>query len=302
MPACSCVDSARLREQVANYYNCLERLDSGVGLLLKELQRSGRADNTMVIYFGDHGAQFPRGKGTVYEGGLRVPLIVRWPGHAKAGTTRKELVSTIDLLPTALEAAKVQSPANLPGRPLQPLLSGAVSSPWREYAFALTTGSFTRACYVQESIRDSRFKLISSPRPGTDNLDADTYLDPSHPHFVISGATAKEQVAAAPHVRAAFALWSRPPRYELYDLKTDPYEWHNLADDPSHAQTQSRLTKALEAWQRETRDPFLDLTNVNTYVEEQLSNRDFGYRKQPDFRWSYLDTFPRWRESFRQGR
>ena len=290
------VDSLRLREQVANYYNCLSRLDSGVELLLSELNRSGRADETLVIYIGDHGAQFPRGKGTVYEGGLRVPLIVRWPGHAEPGTVRHELVSTVDLLPTVLQAAGIAPPGDLPGRALQPLLGKSDDVAWREYAFAITTGSFPRACYVQHSVRDARFKLISSPRPGEENLDARTYLDPSHPHFVVSGAKPDEQQAALPHVRAAHARWSHPPRYELYDLQSDPYEWNDLADDPEHAATRDRLIGALEDWQRRIRDPFLDPANVEAYVTEQLANWDLGYRKQADFRWSYLETFPDWRK------
>lgn len=290
-------DSPRIREQVADYYNCLARLDEGVGLLLAELDRSGRAGQTLVFYIGDHGAQFPRGKGTVYEGALRVPLLVRWPGKVKAGTARRELVSTVDLLPTALLAAGLGSAAkDLPGRALQPLLRGEPVDGWREYIYGLTTGSFPRACFVQHSIRDARWKLISSPRPDTENLDAGTYLDPAHPHYVVSGATPEEQAAAPAAVREAWARWSRPPRYELYDLASDPCEWRNLAEDPRHQEVKSRLIAALEQWQELTRDPFLDQANVESYVAEQLAHRDLGYRKQPAFRWNHLETFRQWRE------
>ena len=291
------IDFPRLREQVTNYYNCLERLDVGVALLLKALAKTELADNTIVVYFGDHGAQFPRGKGAVYEGGLRIPLIVRWPGNAKPGTDRNELVSTVDLLPTVLATASLDAPVELPGRALQPLLRGDASPAWREYNFGFTTGSFPRACFVQHAIRDQRFKLISSPRPLTENLDAGTYLDEQHQHFVVSGATAKEQAAASPHVRQAFARWSRPPRYELYDLQQDPNEWHDLADDLQHAKVKERLIAALRDWQQQTRDPFIDEDNVDAFVNEQLANRDLGYRKKKDFRWSYLDDFPKWRNN-----
>jgi len=289
------VQTERLREQVANYYNCLERLDAGVGLLLAELEKTGQAEQTLVIYIGDHGAQFPRGKGTVHEAALRIPMIVRWPNNAQAGLVREELVSTIDLLPTALTAAGAKIPANLPGGALQPLLRGAKDVPWREYNFALTTGSFPRACFVQHSVRDARFKLISSPRPGTENLDAHTYLDPSHPHFVISGATLADQMTVSPLVRAAFDRWLRPPRYELYDLEKDPSEWHNLAEDPAYKQEKQRLVTALTAWQRETRDPLMDSENLEAYVAEQAANYAMPYKTNPRFRWSYLDTFPKWR-------
>jgi N-sulfoglucosamine sulfohydrolase len=262
------VDSARLREEVANYYNCLERLDAGVGLLLKTLASAGLADDTIVVYFGDHGA-----------------------------AVRSELVSTVDLLPTILAAAAIDIPNELPGRALQPLLRDEASAAWRQYSYALTTGSFPRACFVQNSIRDYRFKLISSPRPGTENLDAGTYLDEQHQHFVVSGATAQEQAAAPQHVRQAFARWSRPPRYELYDLQVDPNEWHNLADIPEHAVTLDRLTVALRDWQRQTRDPFIEQKHVDAYVTEQLSNLDLSYRQDKAFRWSYLDHFLTWRTS-----
>ena len=289
------INSARLRGQVANYYNCLGRLDDGVGALLAELDGTGCVDNTIVFYIGDHGAQFPRGKGTVYEGALRVPLIVRWPKGARAGQVRRELVSTVDLLPTALRAAGIEAPKNLPGRELQPLLAGAKVTDWRRYIFGFTTGATPRTCFMQHSIRNQRYKLISSPRPGTANLDAGTYLDKSHPSFVVSGATAEEQSNAPKFVQAAFARWKRPPRYELYDLKNDPYEWQDLAEDPAYAMVKTQLTEALIDLQRRTQDPFLDRGNVDAFVTEQMANRDLGYRRKKNFRWSYLDSFPKWR-------
>jgi len=289
------VDSSRIREQVANYYNCLERLDDGVGQILAELENANLVEHTIVIYFGDHGAQFPRGKGTVYEGGLRVPLIVRWPGKATAGVVRDELVSTVDILPTVLSAVGLDAMKSLPGRALQPLLANENAPAWRRYNFGFTPGSFPRACFVQHAIRDDRFKLISSPQPGTENLDAGTYLDERHPHFVVSGATAVEQAAASDVVQKAFARWSRPPRYELYDLDTDPDEWINLAEDPQFASEKHRLIAALQQWQADTADPFRVQSHVDAYVAEQLANRDMGYRKKPAFRWSYLESFSKWR-------
>ena len=289
------VNTPRLREQVANYYNCLERLDHGVGLLMAELRNSGQSENTIVIYIGDHGAQFPRGKGTVYEGGLRVPMIIRWPAIAKAGQSCHELVSTVDLLPTALQAAGVEAPEILPGRALQPLLSEPKVTEWRQYIFGFTTGANARNCFVQHSVRDERYKLISSPRAGTVNLIAGSYLDESHQNFVISGATSKDQATASRTVRAAFTRWKRPPRFELYDLQKDPYEWHDQSQNPELVEVKKRLIKALTDQQERTYDPFIDSKNVEAYVTEQLANRDLAYKGNKSFRWSYLDAFPKWR-------
>lgn len=240
-------DSDRLREVMADYYNCMARLDDWVGMLLDALRESGADKNTLVIYIGDHGAQFPRGKGSVYEGGLRVPFIVRWPGRAGAGVVRDELVSTLDILPTSLSAAKVAYSGPLSGRKLQPLLADAKPDAWRKHIFAMTTGSFPRNCYVQQSVRDARFKLISNPRPGTENFIAGSYLDHKHQHFVISGVRPEERATVSAEAEAAYRTWERPPRYELYDLRRDPHEWSNLADDPDHASTKKRLVGGVES-------------------------------------------------------
>ena len=108
------IDPSPMRKAIANHYNCMARLDSLVGDLLAALERSGKADNTLVIYFGDHGADFLRGKRTSYEGGVRVPLIIRWPKQARSGQVRRELVSTVDLMPTFLAVAQAEPVSGLP--------------------------------------------------------------------------------------------------------------------------------------------------------------------------------------------
>lgn len=287
--------SERLREVTADYYNCLARLDEWVGELLAALDESGQAERTMVIYIGDHGGQFPRGKGSVYEGGLRVPFIVRWPGHIADGQVRDELVSTLDILPSVLSAAQVNHPDGLAGRALQPLFDGHPAPSWRTYVHAMTTGSFPRNCFIQHSIRDQRYKLIVTAQPGTRNLIAASYLDESHPHYVVSGIRQSERQAVSARTEAALRRWEHPPQFELYDLQSDPYEWHNLAGDPHHAATLDRLSQALTKFRHATRDPFLDEDNVRRFVDEQLDHRDLRYRRDATFRWSYLDTFPAWR-------
>ena len=116
------LDTPQLRTETADYYNCMSRLDSLIGELLDALRRSGKADNTLIVYLGDHGADLLRGKRTCYEGGVRVPLIIRWPGKAKPNQVRRELVSTLDLMPTLLAAADAGPVRRLPGRSLLALL------------------------------------------------------------------------------------------------------------------------------------------------------------------------------------
>ena len=222
------IDSPRLRQVTADYYNCLKRLDEGIGLLLAELRESGKADDTLIIYIGDHGAQFPRGKVSLYEGGLRIPLILHWPGRVKPGMVRDELVSTVDIPPTFLQAAGLDVPARLPGLPLQKLLDEKQAE-WRQYVYGFNTGSFPLAFTLRWSIRDDRYKLIVNLMPGQENLGSRCYLDPDYRVTVVSGFTPAEQAAASPQVSAALARFKNPPRYELFDLKNDPHEWTNLA-------------------------------------------------------------------------
>ncbi|MFZ5830077.1 MAG: sulfatase [Planctomycetota bacterium] len=288
------IDPPEMREMVADYYNCLSRLDALVGELLAALQASGKAGNTLVIYFGDHGADMLRGKRTCYEGGVRIPLLLWWPGHAQPQVC-EELVSTVDLMPTVLAACGAAPVPGLPGRPLQPLLMGQPVT-WRTHLFTeYHTHAAAANYHPQRAVRTDRYKLIENLLPDTVNPDyADTFrkleadaagrgqvgLEGGLPHVIAS---------AAPEVRAAYALMERPPRYELYDLEADPYEFRNLADSPDHAAACAELKQALADWREETKDPLLDPVNLErltaeiTSVQSKAAGKELG--------WGYPDYF-----------
>lgn len=293
------VSSDRLRTETANYYNCLERLDNGIGMLLAELETAGLAEHTLVLYIGDHGAQFSRGKTSVYEAGLRVPFLVRWPGYARPAQVRRELVSTLDIMPTLLQAAGVAPPSRLTGRPLQPLLEGR-KVPWRRYVFGLSTGSAPAIGCLQMSVRDDRYKLISNPLQDPavpeslrqlPNHCADAYLG-RQGHFA-AGCSPEELATAPAAVQTAYARYRQPPRWELYDLQADPGEWTNRAQVVEYHEVQQRLVQALAAWQHsgEVQDPFVTVSNQLQFVQEQESAIGTNYRGQKGFRWRYLDAF-----------
>jgi N-sulfoglucosamine sulfohydrolase len=298
------VTSQRLREQTAGYYNSLRRLDDGIAMVLEGLDDAGYGANTLVIYIGDHGAQFSRGKTSVYEAGMRIPMIVRWPGEAVPGLVREELVSILDIMPTMLKAAGVTVPPAATGRPLQPLLAGREVA-WRKYVYGISTGSAPSIGYLQFSVRDARYKLISNPlrdpaMPSSlfnlHNRSAQAYLD-GNGHFA-AGCTPAEVATAPAHVQAAYDRFLDPPRWELYDLATDPEEWTNLADSASHADVKQRLIGALEAWQENEiiQDPLAAFSNQVLYAQAQEDAIGTNYRSDPYFRWNYLDSFPAWRE------
>jgi N-sulfoglucosamine sulfohydrolase len=272
------VDQPDLRECVANYYNCMSRLDTLVGNVLAVLQRSGKADHTLVVYLGDHGADMLRGKRTSYEGGVRVPLLVRWPRGGKSGQVREDLVSTVDLMPTVLEAAGAPPVAGLAGRSLLPLLR-AERTEWRRFLFTeYHTHGGRNNYYPQRTVRTDRYKLIENLLPGEVNAGYEFTL-----HHLDADLGAA--IAAAPaHVRAAYARMEKPPRWELYDLQADPYEFHDLAGDPARAGALGELQRALAEWRRESADPLLNPDNLKRLTAEISSGSKQDARESS---WNY---------------
>lgn len=255
------LDTPELRTKTANYYNCMSRLDSLIGDLLDSLSRTGKADNTLVVYMGDHGADMLRGKRTSYEGGVRVPLIIRGPKHAKANQVRNELVSTLDLMPTLLAVAGAEPVSGLPGKSLVPLLSGEKPR-WREYLFTEFHLHSAHNFYPQRTIRNARYKLIQNLMPGEINPGYDFTLK----RFF---ADLPKTIEATPaNIRAAYHRMKRPPEFELYDLQRDPYEFRNLAGDSKYAKQLDALKAQLDQWRQQSRDPLLDTSNLTRLKRE----------------------------------
>ena len=229
-------------------------MDTGIGLILEQL-KAKTSRETIVIFTTDHGQQFPRGKVTCYEGGLRVSMLMHAPGRIAAGQVRKELTSHVDVLPTLLDMLDIESPAHLPGSSLLPLARGE-DVPWREHVVGQWTGS-PKMFYPQRSIRDGRYKLIVNYLSGERiNNGARGYL-PDVQQW--ESSVDEDDFAAAPaELRAALQRSADPPREELYDLQADPTELHNLADDPNYASVQDGLRAALEDWQRQYDDRIAD--------------------------------------------
>ena len=253
------IDTPEQRVRTAGYYNAVQRLDDGIGMLMDVMRRRGHGDDTLVIFVGDHGPPFARGKTTVYEAGLRVPFIVKWPGVSPAGMASRAMVSTVDILPTILDATGQPIPENVQGRSLRPVLSDPEAA-WREYLAGEYHFHGVTVFYPRRAIRDRRWKLIhnllagrAKPWPRIDGDDA--YRISQGPEY------------AGTDVQRAFATFADPPEFELYDLENDPVEFHNLAGDPAHAATLERMKQALLEWRRETNDPFLDPAWIEKYIE-----------------------------------
>lgn len=255
------LDNAELRQQTADYYNCMSRLDTLIGDLLQALDETGKAENTIVVYFGDHGADMLRGKRTSYEGGTRVPFIVKWPNEWASHHVSNELVSLVDLAPTLLETAGATPIPNLPGRSLVPLLRRE-STNWREYLFTEYHIHSAHNYYPQRTVQDKRYKLVRNLMPGEVNPG---YAFTNNRFF--EGLMKTIESADEP-IRSAYLNRERPVEYELYDLQADPYEFSNLVRDGAYVKVLTRLQKELQAWREETNDPLLDSRNVSRLKAE----------------------------------
>lgn len=252
-------DEPVARRRASNFYNTVKRLDTGVGMLLEELQKSGQSDNTLVIFLGDHGPPFSRGKTTCYESGLRVPFIVRWNGVAGSDIESDALVSSTDIVPTILDAAEVPFPEKFHGRSLRPVLASPTAPQnWRKYLAGEFHYHGYEPFFPRRAIRDQRYKIIhnmlaGSAKPGT-RVDGDPV-----------GAFASTAKYKDTPAGLAYQRYSDPPEWELYDLQGDPVEFHNLADDPAHSDKLKELQKALLDWQKETNDPLLEKANFAVF-------------------------------------
>jgi N-sulfoglucosamine sulfohydrolase len=247
-------DLPGVRQDLAQYYESVSRLDSGVGILLRELRDAGHEDDTLVIYLSDNGRPFPGAKDNLYEPGLHLPLLIRSPKQGKRSVRNDSLVSWIDIAPTILDWARVSPPAGyryapLPGRSLLSLLEETHSVGFdRIYA----THSFheINQYYPMRSIRTRRYSYFLNLEPSLAvPVASDVQLSPSW--------KAITSTPGAKLGKRTLDAFTHRPSEELYDLSADPDEVANLAADSSHAAVLADLRNQVKEWRAATHDPWL---------------------------------------------
>lgn len=278
------LSSQDLKQRTADYYNCMMRLDDYVGDLIRKLKESGKYENTLIVYMGDHGADIIRGKRTCYEGGVRIPLIISWQDRGKKGQVYEGLVSIIDLYPTFMEAAGTAVPEHLSGKSLLTALRGD-NTPVREYLFTEFHVHSHHNPYPQRAVRNDRYKLIHNLLSGTANPGYAFTLRKK-----VDGDALEEALTEAPEqVAQAYARMEDPPEYELYDLQKDPYEWNNLAGKKKYRKVFKELSTALSSWQEQTLDPMIDKDLARRLFDEVMETKQEKIEIQYH---EYLDPLP----------
>ncbi len=246
------VDTPQTRSALARYYAEVADLDRQVGECLKIVDDTGNRENTLVIVTSEQGYQFPGGKWTCYENGLRVALIVRWPGVISPATTSDAWVHYVDVVPTLIDAAGGSLDQDVDGRSFLAVLQGRSKAHRNEiYGVHTQAGAIGAppSGYPIRSIRIGKHKFIWNLNHNVTFSCALTKNDKEQ-YWQSWLEKAKTDNAAAGLV----ARYLKRPVEELYDLQADPLELNNLASDPAYVETVDRLRTQLQTWMRQQGD------------------------------------------------
>ncbi|MBW3624830.1 MAG: sulfatase [Armatimonadetes bacterium] len=237
LPPASLPDSPETRRDMAGFKTAARRLDSAIGTVLEALERSGQAENTLVLYTTDHGLAFPGMKCSLTDRGIGVSIIMRGPGGFEGGKVCDALVSHVDLFPTLCELAGVERPGWLRGHSLLPLVRGEADA-IREEAYAEVT--FHAAFEPKRAVRTRRWKYIRN-YDGRGCANLPNCDDSPSKEVWLSGGWCERVL----------------PVEELYDLLFDPNEANDLACNPAYGDVLVEMRGRLDRWMASTDDPLL---------------------------------------------
>jgi len=238
-------DTTVIRIDIARHYDNIALMDGQVKNVLDQLKTDGLEDSTIVFFFSDHGDGLPRAKRWIYDSGIRVPLIIRYPDQWQAGIVIDEMVSFIDFAPTVLSLTGIQIPDYIQGK----AFAGGQKTESRKYIFA-AKDRMDPAMDNQRAVRDKRYKYIRNYMPERPYVQFLPYRDQME---LMQELFRYEKEGKLNEIQA---LWFRKtkPEEELYDTWEDPFEVNNLADLPEHQATLERLRKEHLKWKGETKD------------------------------------------------
>jgi uncharacterized sulfatase len=245
-------DTPEVRRDWAQYYDKITEMDTQAGEVLKQLEDDGLADDTIIFYYGDHGAGMPRSKRWPYNSGLRVPMIVsipsKWQSLAspdyKEGGSSDRLVGFIDLAPTLLSLVGIEPPDYMQGHAFQ----GKYCQPKQKYAFGFR-GRMDERYDMVRTVGDGRYVYLKHYMPHR--------IYGQYINYMFQTPTTqvwKDLYDAGKLEPPKTFFWETKPAEELYDLQNDPDEVHNLVDSPEHQEILARMRQVHKDWVFRIRD------------------------------------------------
>ncbi len=240
-------DLPGVRDDISRHYDEISRMDEEFQWVLDALAKRGLDKNTLVIFAGDNGQALPHGKGSLYDSGMNVPMLIRWPGQVTPGRVSKELVSGEDIGPTVLEAVGLPVPKDMSGKSILGHLRGAAAGP-RQYIFgarlhhgnAPFTETTKAATFdLSRCVRSKKYKLIYNCTPQMEYVPVDSAGGPGWTEITAAHKAGKLKP------EHELAYFGKRRVIELYDLDADPWELTNLAGKPELAKVERELKVAL---------------------------------------------------------
>ncbi len=238
-------DHPEIRKDWAMYLDQIEKADEEVGEIIQRLKDEGILENTLLIFIGDNGRCVHRGKGFLYEDGIRVPGIIHWPGRVEPGMVSDELVSTIDISAQVLAAAGVEIPEYMQGRAF---LEEGPSE--RDFVYA-ARDRWDEVYDKSRAIIGHRFKYIRNDMPEVPVFTYQEYLEMVRPIRPILWDLYQ---AGEMDETQAYYMAPEKPREEIFDLVKDPWETRNLAENPRYAWVLDSMRRFLTQWEEQTND------------------------------------------------
>ncbi len=270
------VDTPQTRTDRANYYSDVTLMDSILGDVLDAVAKKVIKDNTLFVYTTDQGSNWPFSKWCVYDGGLRVPFIVRWPEKAAPGSVTNAMISLADLLPTCIDAAGGRAPEDIDGQSFVSVLTGKTKVR-RNVVFGTHTGNenggpgIANHCPAR-TIRTPIHRYILNISPETTFTTHITGCK-SGPHYLPHWDSWVEKAKTDAKAKAIVERYQHRTREELYDLRKDPFEMNNLADNPEFSQLIKSLKKQLAEWCKTQGDKLALEHLTEQGVEGDTANR-----------------------------
>ncbi|MDX1639201.1 MAG: sulfatase [Balneolaceae bacterium] len=245
-------DNIVVRKDWAGYYKSAAELDEKIGQIISTLREKKLDNNTIVLFYSDHGRPMTRGKYWNYDSGTRVPMIIHIPDNLsapseyQAGKKEDQLISHIDITATTLSLAGIKKPAYMQGR----VFWGNNKDPEREYVYS-ASDRIGELYFRSRAIRSHNYKYIRNYHNDFSINEASTaYRRAYHPiYHVLNILHEKGELNADQQL-----LVESLPEEELYNLNEDPYELNNLVDDPEYSEELNRLRNELDSWMESVQD------------------------------------------------
>jgi N-sulfoglucosamine sulfohydrolase len=245
-------DTPLSRREVTAYYNSVRRADDSFGNVMKALKDAGVYDNTLIIFFSDHGMPFPFAKTAMYYHSTHTPLMVRWPGATQTGTMDKEhVVGTVDILPTLLEVIGIKEPSGLDGRSLVPILKGGKQAD-REFVYVM----------YEENVGGNRQPMravISKDYTYICNLwsDGERQFATATKGMATTWEMKRLADEGDKYMLERYDLFTHSVPEQFFDVNKDADALNNLIDNPEYKQLIAKHQEQMVKVMKSSNDPML---------------------------------------------